>query len=824
MSVFADTADTGSPAVATPSFKMGDPIRPNACADNAGGLQPGARRSKGLRSAGVLALLCVVALLPLLALAQPAMPTINEITQEGQAESGLAETIMVGLLGGIFHNPFALGAPTTLFGYLFFAFNAFVFAVAVAWGTYGIVAGIVQTAHEGQVLGKRLNALWVPIRTVTGIGSLVPMFGGFSLAQAVMIMALGWGIAGANLLANRGMEALTNFVPLTNQSAVQGTPVASAHDLAFNLFMQQLCVRGFERAAAASIAAGAPPAAASVLRQGDFLAAARSAGANTGMGGTGRAFGTTDDPTACLAVGILPVRFTGPGNSGWETVARQFRNQQVDYAAIAASAHQRYITAFGVLQAAVIAEANQYVAQYDAFLANAAPGAAAPAIPAGRLRQLAADFAIGATGAANADGGNAQVQAVRDGLRTQVDGLGFLSLGMYHSLISEANTALNAARNSVTYHISGASPLFDPASNAPQAHYITAALRAIGRSGFSGVGAESSRDFNDLLNFRGPASPNQDGWNIGQTILNLSLGALVTGNQQPGINNLSLIDPIISAKNIGDYLMTAGSALLVMPTVVNWVGQAAARVAQGAGVAATIFGKGTPASIGGAAVAGLGTAAGFILEHSTTIGWLFLIVGAILALYIPLVPFLNWVSAMVQYVATVVQAFVAAPIWALAHMDMDEEGMGGRSEKGYVWILFVLFKPSLMVIAFFAASAMVILIGSVVTWIYLPMVANVQGNSFTGIASIVGFLLVYFIILNIIIQGSFNLVEEISDDVIGWIGGAGRSGVGKGMDKDVGGAFVGHINTRGNERYQGAKADLQRAQDAARAAATRGVG
>ena len=43
----------------------------------------------------------------------------------------------------------------------------------------------------------------------------------------------------------------------------------------------------------------------------------------------------------------------------------------------------------------------------------------------------------------------------------------------------------------------------------------------------------------------------------------------------------------------------------------------------------------------------------------------------------------------------------------------------------------------------------------------------------------------FFVILNIIIQGVFNLTLELADDVIGWVGGVGRSSIGKDTEGKV---------------------------------------
>ena len=161
------------------------------------------------------------------------------------------------------------------------------------------------------------------------------------------------------------------------------------------------------------------------------------------------------------------------------------------------------------------------------------------------------------------------------------------------------------------------------------------------------------------------------------------------------------------------------------------------------------------------------------------VGGLLLSVGALCSLYIPMVPFIIWISGLVQYCCIVVESFAAAPLWALAHVQAEGEGMGQRTERGYLYLLNLLFRPILMVVAFFAASALVILLGSVVMQMFIPAMAASQGNSVTGLISAIGYILLFFMIMNIIIQGLFHMVMELADDAIGWVGGVGRNNIGR---------------------------------------------
>src|SRR5690606_35384038 len=105
---------------------------------------------------------------------------------------------------------------------------------------------------------------------------------------------------------------------------------------------------------------------------------------------------------------------------------------------------------------------------------------------------------------------------------------------------------------------------------------------------------------------------------------------------------------------------------------------------------------------------GKGGVAGFV-------GWLLMVmfvVGALLSTYIPLIPFITWFSALTNYFFVVFEGLIAAQLWAMNHITTDGEGMGQRTERGYTHVLNVLLRPTIMVLAFFLASALNIVLGT----------------------------------------------------------------------------------------------------------------
>ncbi|HEU5281395.1 MAG TPA: DotA/TraY family protein [Gammaproteobacteria bacterium] len=94
------------------------------------------------------------------------------------------------------------GPSITLLGTMFQTFNSVILAVAVLVIVYTTVVGLLNTAHEGQFMGKNWNNLWIPLRMVFGIALLVPTLSGYCILQMVMMWAIVQGVGAADTLWN----------------------------------------------------------------------------------------------------------------------------------------------------------------------------------------------------------------------------------------------------------------------------------------------------------------------------------------------------------------------------------------------------------------------------------------------------------------------------------------------------------------------------------------------------------------------------------------------------------------------------------------------
>ena len=142
------------------------------------------------------------------------------------------------------------------------------------------------------------------------------------------------------------------------------------------------------------------------------------------------------------------------------------------------------------------------------------------------------------------------------------------------------------------------------------------------------------------------------------------------------------------------------------------------------------------------------------------------------------------------YAASMIEGLAGATLHAMSHLDGDGDGMGQRTAHGYMFYINALARPGLMIIGFLVASALMIAVGTLQANMFLPAMANVQGNSVTGLMSIVMFLLIFFVMNVTLISASFNLIYVITDQVIGFIGGQIGSHLGKDTEHQANNMFM----------------------------------
>lgn len=169
--------------------------------------------------------------------------------------------------------------------------------------------------------------------------------------------------------------------------------------------------------------------------------------------------------------------------------------------------------------------------------------------------------------------------------------------------------------------------------------------------------------------------------------------------------------------------------------------------------------------------------------------------GFILFYIVPFLPFIYFMFAFGGWVKGIFEAMVGAPLWALAHIRIDGNGLSGQAAlSGYFLIFEIFLRPILMIFGLLASVS----IFSALVWVlnitFDLVVANVGGFDTraeeTGTVTINGvgtatvsrlaeargvideffYTVIYAIIVYLMGMSSFKLIDLIPNNILRWMG------------------------------------------------------
>ncbi|KHL56723.1 hypothetical protein XEU66b_19110, partial [Xanthomonas euvesicatoria] len=123
----------------------------------------------------------------------------------------------------------------------FEVFGLGILALGMLFVIFTTVKGAVDTAHDGEFLGKKMSSVWVPLRTAAGTAFLLPLKSGFSLVQ---IAVLWIGIHGVGLADQVWLAMLDKMV----ETGQMGRPhLPDSRPLAANILRYEVCAAAMNK-------------------------------------------------------------------------------------------------------------------------------------------------------------------------------------------------------------------------------------------------------------------------------------------------------------------------------------------------------------------------------------------------------------------------------------------------------------------------------------------------------------------------------------------------------------------------------------------------
>lgn len=696
-------------------------------------------------------------------------------TEFGDAYSSV---ILHEIFGPLFPSAAGGSGPTvfsTIIGYL----NFTCVAVGGLLFFYNVTVGVLQSAHEGKILGERWSSLWAPLRIVFGVGLLIPLpgLGGYNLGQAGIAYIVRGATSTASLVWTAAAETvITDDIPIA-ASAPRVSP-----GLVRDLYANAGCMRvvqyqldvasgyaddnskprpiiGYHLTETISPAA-ANPGVTVIDSRGNAVS---HPAPSDRISATTAITGGPVNPDIARMMGIcgswqtpdMPVYLTDLGDEG-QAVRDAFSTGH-------AVLIDTVATEMSALTAAHFEDARygRNMADISGEIARITRDANATMTTSMTALRAAAIAASGSD-----DGRDLLLDRIRgDADCTGPDclGEGWLGAGTWYITLARLNNRLSSvieARPETSGPQLSASPedLFEEAGG-----------RATGRS-WLGLGSYVSEDdvegmptademFRTLesydrqfaesgaklatlgypLDAASVAEINSDAadsiWDRvpGAQAMLTELHGIFLSALEPG--NFA-DDPMIGLTSIGKYMITFAFALIAINTL--------------AGLAT-----------GGALAVSLGPIV------TAMIG-----AGVVLSFVLPIMPFTFWLLGVTGYFLTVIEAVIAVNLFALSHMRMDGEGLSGEAGRnGWLLMLTLAFTPLLMIFGFIAGMVIFRVSDALLSAGFFYAVEGVIGGDFTyGFIAIIGYAILMALIYVVLLERSFSLITELPTRVLRWIG------------------------------------------------------
>ena len=711
-----------------------------------------------------------------------------------------------GVVDGVLH-----GTGSEILGTMFGAFNATVLVMASVTLSYVLFISILNTAHEGEFLGKKWSSIWVPLRTVSGIGLLLPKATGYSFVQILVMWVVVQGVGAADQVWNVALDYM-------NRDGTIVEPLQSIHtddkktDNSFlvgkagSVLKSEVCMLTVYNALV-----NQNQQSKSGVQVPDFLSSLAVTGKGPDGKNTGLPMDYTKDTGGFITFpGKLPGTFANLqgmcGSLSWDYISKD--NDKVynparlsanDSASIAA---RQFTLDLQPLAQSIASKLAPTLSQDAQSVPLVTLNSDDPIFKINNLVDTSDDYFMIVKPALRAlkDGA---ISRYKDFI-TDAKGYGWILAGSYYYKMASLNQQLRKTdAGALNQKIS---PMFNPT-------YAAGPFKVINDDNVitnlknnlpstngvidTYIAAETDRtkDNNnptDSGNFSLPSNvANVNG--IGSVVSAVLNGIFPRVHDfetklSNAINNQKL-DPIFALVSVGNGLVSMVEQVWI--TILS--------VVTGLGIVGIAAGFASGFWTVGGAVNGMLLISNLLIVMMPLLtiwmGTSFLL-GSVLSYYVPLIPFFLFIFGAITWFAVVLEAILAAPLVALGITHPEGHDLMGKAEQAIMLLSSVFLRPVLMVFGF--------IFGIILSFVGLSLfnkgfgiavqfLTEYNGDIF-AIVYQTAMMAIYTAAALAIVNRSFSMIYEVPNKVLRWIGGPQESGHEESMlqgirgqhDKEVG--------------------------------------
>jgi conjugal transfer/type IV secretion protein DotA/TraY len=708
---------------------------------------------------GLATLLASALFLPGLARAQTTPPTVTmNAASFTPSSSDLTNYILKAIFGD-----WGSGASVPMIGPAMQVLCLFALAFGTLMFTYVAVVGTLMSAQDGELLGKKWSSMWVPARFVLGTAMLVPLPTGYCTAQHLVLWLALSGGGAATAVWNAALGQFTTPT-IATASVIQSEDFKQkVNSLARKVLQAEVCnaIHRLEEGTSVRFSMNAPAGtsytnadtgisttAGNALTSPTVTTNAQTNSTTVGgdvlqwgvTGSAGAALNTDYTANYCgsLVTSTLMVDTSAPAapisTSNQQATSGALSSQPTLTAGNSLAAYQ----AMALAQGQGISQMHTTLAAFAStyFVPTATPPASAQITA---IVSTAAAQYINATTAATTGITSAAASQLSN-FTTSSQSAGWMMAGATFFQMARIKSAANAAMTTIPSFNSEKStadavvpsvtqgPLFEDANGAAQRINIA----------FAGT------------------SSNAEWANIGKDLSQYMAEAVSFSPTNPD-------HALVQIKDKGDYLLggleAAGITALGLLDVATTANEALGSAPLAGGLLSSV-GK------------------GFLEAFHTLLPAIYIAAIALfgvalsMSFFIPMMPFVLSIGAILGWLMAVFSAIVATPIWLAGHLHPEGDGFAGKALGGYMILLETITRPMFIVFGFIGAFSIMDPVLKFVSWGFRANLSSVQGNSVTGPVSIVVFAMIFVSIVWTVVKQSLQLVYVLSENVYRWIGGA----------------------------------------------------
>lgn len=692
----------------------------------------------------------------------------------------------VGYLSNIFGNVDGVLTSTSanqLLGAMFGIFNGAVLVLGGIVILYTLFVSTIKTAHEGEVLGKQWSSVWIPLRSVISIALLIPKASGYSFIQIIMMWVVVMGIGAADSVWSTALNYFQRggILIQQNQPLNKIGGGGALIDGSRNLLRMLTCTQMFQNQLDAYTKKSTTPIQIPNFYQGiQASITSKLSDSKVTIDFPGSGYGNL-----CGSITWSAPPITTPG-------VNQQNQQQIQQSrglAVQSMVTQLYGPAQRIVSNALVDNpaSNRYELGHILttnpimIWGGGDLQKQTPFLLSGATLSSAATSYFGIMAPTlNLIQNYSKVQELTGKWIDEAKRFGWILAGSYYYQVIKINEGAGSISETAppTFNVN---MLTNIPSNVASYFFPDGANSTYAKNIDSIVNGNASYQV-------GPASPfSTDAVTYGKSLTYGSIESGTIGGNTPSSGN-GRIDNILSifTSSWGPLFSSFKDLAGAQSTNQNPVFLLAGLGSSLVDMVVWIY---------------LGIAIG-MLAIALTLGWLFgfavvvgfiavflpllalfspilmalLAAGLVMALYIPLIPFIIFTFGAIGWLIAVIEAIIAAPLVALGIAHPEGQEILGKAEPAVILLVNVFLRPTFMIFGF--------LIGMLLSYIGIWLVnagfwgayANVvnksySGSTFIGMFSGFAAIILYTVLVQQVVQKSFTLIYIIPDEVLKWIGG-----------------------------------------------------